>query len=76
LACINTFSILANFVSTAFNDVTGAGSISDSESVTTLASLAFKSLAHVLTVFGVGAELRIENGWEEIWALFEFWIRA
>jgi hypothetical protein len=53
---------LANFTSTAFNDGTGTGSISDSESVTTLASLAFKSLAHVLTVFGVGAELRIENG--------------
>jgi hypothetical protein len=67
---------LTKFASTAFNDVTGAGSISDSESFPTLASLAFKSLAHVSTVFGVGAELRIENGWEDIWALFEFWIRA
>jgi hypothetical protein len=67
---------LANFASTAFNDVTGTGSISNSESVFSLASLAFKSLAHVLTVFGVGTELRIENFCEDIWAFFEFWIRA
>ena len=72
----DTFTILTNFIQPTSDEIARASSLSDSNDLSALTGLAFKSIADILPLIGIGTERWFVNLQEVISALWVLGVRT